>query len=84
MLRLTMDGAGTGASGRGRLACLPPLLRVTAAWGSDRNPPSSAPLEVAVENSRVDDGCMRNRGSVAAGTHDVMVIAEGDRHACAS
>lgn len=40
-------------------------------------PPESAPLEVVVDSSLVDDPCVLNRGELGAGTHDVVLISEG-------
>ena len=40
-------------------------------------PPETAPLEVVVDSSLVDDPCVLNRGELGAGTHDVVLISEG-------
>lgn len=75
-----MDGLVGGAQRPGLAVLAPlallPVLLVTGCSG-DEEPPSSAPLEVVVESSKVDDDCVLNRDSVGAGTHDVTVIGEG-------
>lgn len=60
-----------------------PLLVVLAALGlsgcllGDPPPdPAEAPLEVVVGSRTVEEDCLLNRASVAAGTHEVTVIGD--------
>jgi hypothetical protein len=55
-----------------------PLLGLAGCSIGDPPPdPSVAPLEIVVESSQAEEGCLLNRESVAAGTHEVTVISEG-------
>ena len=70
--------ARTGRRSFALLLGVLPLLGLTGCLTGDPPPdPSVAPLEIVVESSQGEEDCLLNRESVAAGTHEVTVISQG-------
>lgn len=61
-----------------RIFVLPWLLLLSGCFGDGAVAPDIAPLEVVADSAAAEEErCMLNRFEVAAGVHEVLVIAQG-------